>query len=396
MVGRVSVHPFPARMAPDLVSAQLHSLPPDVLLLDPMMGSGSFVIEAVRDGYECIGVDSDPLAILITAAAASDADAEVIRAASKTVLETPEATIDDLGVNAETREFIDYWFDPTARDKLARLAIGIHDSPDEAKDILWCAFSRLIITKTKGASRARDVSHSRPHVVREHAAIDPVERFPSSVDEVLRKRAGLSAAERSSLTLLRGDARQLPLHDGTVGAIVTSPPYLTAIDYLRGHRLSLVWMGHSIKDLRTLRGENIGSERGVARPEYLDAVFDAAVKGAVPARRERVINRYLVDLDLLVRELSRVTCRGGTVTFVVANSNHSGTAVMIDDALSVLGASAGLVEADRIQRMLPSHSRYLPPPTSGTATLDLRMRSETILTFQKRASDNSATVAVPA
>jgi SAM-dependent methyltransferase len=374
-------------MAPDLVTSQLGSLPREVLLLDPMMGSGSFVIEAVKDGYECIGIDSDPLAVLITAAAASKTSVEEIRDAGKAVLESPASTIDDLGVDDETRDFIDYWFDPEARDKLARLALGIKASPAETRDILWCAFSRLIITKTKGASRARDVSHSRPHVVRELAAIDPIERFSSSVEDVIRKRAGLSDDQRSRLTLLRGDARQLPLADDSIGAIVTSPPYLTAIDYLRGHRLSLVWMDHALEDLRSLRGENIGSERGAARPDHLDGAFDAAVKGAVPARRERVINRYLVDVDLLVRELARVTVPGGVVTFVVANSNHSGTAVMIDDALSVLGASADLVEADRIQRMLPSQNRYLPPPTSGTATLDLRMRSETILTFRKDQVD---------
>ncbi|MFB9314268.1 hypothetical protein [Nocardioides plantarum] len=386
MVGRVSVHPFPARMAPDLVTSQLGSLPREVLLLDPMMGSGSFVIEAIKDGYECIGIDSDPLAVLITAAAASDASAKSIRHACVAVLGTPATTINDLDVDEETLDFIDYWFDPEARDKLTRLAVGIKDAPTETRDTLWCAFSRLIVTKTQGASRARDVSHSRPHVVRELAAIDPIERFTSSVEDVIRKRAGFSASERTRLTLLRGDARRLPMRNESVGAIVTSPPYLTAIDYLRGHRLSLVWMGHALKDLRSLRGENIGSERGATRPEHLDTAFSAAVKGTVPPRRERVINRYLIDVELLVKELARVTAPGGTVTFVVANSNHSGTAIMIDDALSVIGANADLVETARVQRLLPAQSRYLPPPTGGSATLDLRMRSETILTFLKRVS----------
>lgn len=385
MVGRVSVHPFPARMAPELVSAQLKSLPREAVLLDPMMGSGSFVLKAAREGFRCIGVDSDPLALLISSAAASVCPAEDAQAAGDAIASAPPCGIADLGVDDETREFIDFWFDPDARDKLSALAIGIRESDPSFRDVLWCAFSRLIITKTLGASRARDVSHSRPHVVRDKAAIDPIERFAASVAEVLRRRAGLDAEQRAALTLLRGDARALPLADGAVGAIVTSPPYLTAIDYLRGHRMSLVWMGHSIAALRDLRGQNIGSERGSARPEHLLQAFEAAVKGQVSPRREAVINRYLGDLDGLLSELARVTGDNGTITFVVANSTHSGTAVNIDDAIAELASASGLTEHGRIQRLIPTTSRYLPPPTSAGGKLDSRMKIETILTFRRSA-----------
>ena len=33
------------------------------------------------------------------------------------------------------------------------------------------------------------------------------------------------------------------MQQGSVDLTVTSPPYLNAIDYLRGHKMSLVWMG---------------------------------------------------------------------------------------------------------------------------------------------------------
>ena len=55
--------------------------------------------------------------------------------------------------------------------------------------------------------------------------------------------------------------QSIPIKDGIADLVVTSPPYLNAIDYLRGHKLSLVWMGHQIEELRELRSANIGSER---------------------------------------------------------------------------------------------------------------------------------------
>jgi DNA modification methylase len=40
-----------------------------------------------------------------------------------------------------------------------------------------------------------------------------------------------------------GNAQQLPLQDNSVDLIVTSPPYASnAIDYMRAHKFSLVWL----------------------------------------------------------------------------------------------------------------------------------------------------------
>ena len=66
----------------------------------------------------------------------------------------------------------------------------------------------MIITKDAGASRARDVSHSRPHVVREKAAIDPIERYVASAELVaLRHQAARALSQRTGITHLeRGDA----------------------------------------------------------------------------------------------------------------------------------------------------------------------------------------------
>ncbi len=43
--------------------------------------------------------------------------------------------------------------------------------------------------------------------------------------------------------------------------IVTSPPYASnAIDYMRAHKFSLVWMGFSVDDLGQRRSRTIGGE----------------------------------------------------------------------------------------------------------------------------------------
>jgi DNA modification methylase len=63
--------------------------------------------------------------------------------------------------------------------------------------------------------------------------------------------------------ITRGDARALPLADGAADLILTSPPYLNAIDYMRARGLTLVWLGYPLDVLRDARGGAIGTERGL-------------------------------------------------------------------------------------------------------------------------------------
>ena len=54
---------------------------------------------------------------------------------------------------------------------------------------------------------------------------------------------------------------QLQMGLSTIDLIVTSPPYANALDNMRAHKFSLVWLGKSIGNLSEMRAEYIGSER---------------------------------------------------------------------------------------------------------------------------------------
>ncbi len=63
-----TIHPFPARMAPD---SALHAIPnrstgPALTVLDPMCGSGTVLAAALQHGHNAVGVDIDPLAVMMS------------------------------------------------------------------------------------------------------------------------------------------------------------------------------------------------------------------------------------------------------------------------------------------------------------------------------------------
>jgi hypothetical protein len=117
-----------------------------------------------------------------------------------------------------------------------RLRVTIAEvSKRHVREILWCAFSRLIITKQAGASLALDVAHSRPHKVSDKTVIRPIAQFETAVHAVVSAIPFRTPHPSPRASIRRADARKLPVDDSTVDVAICSPPYLNAIDYLRGH-----------------------------------------------------------------------------------------------------------------------------------------------------------------
>lgn len=383
------IHPFPARMAPEVALAKIELLTkPGHVVLDPMCGSGTVIRVAAEQGRRGIGADLDPLAVIITGSTcnpgwstdlAGRAD-DVLRMARRKRASLPTWIAND----RETREFVEYWFGPDQIDDLARIAKVLIDLP-RRDNALRLALSRLIVTKDMGASLARDTAHSRPHRVRDENDFDVIGAYRASALRLEKLNTSSSTWTRSSVR--RGDARTLGfVARNSVDLVVTSPPYLNAIDYLRGHRMSLVWMGWTVEEVRNLRGETIGAERSLLQedPSAAEIAREAVPAFSdLPQRHQGMLLRFTHDIDRICRTLGRVVKRRGHAVLVVADSQLKGIPIGNAALCATAGRRHGFEVVDRQLRPLPAHHRYLPPPTTAPGALSQRMKEEVILTLQK-------------
>jgi DNA modification methylase len=380
----LSLHPFPARMAPDLALSKLGELKRKSVVLDPMVGSGTVARQALKLGHTVIGVDLDPLAVLISKVSTTVVlDGEIGEAAKRLVCAATDLDPDNIWLpwldgDLEGEAFVDYWFGARQRDDLRRLAYLLHypamiNVSADTADVLRLALSRIIVTKAQCASLARDTSHSRPHKVAEESSYDIFDGFYKSVVET-RKR--LLLADHGLARITRGDARSLDhVEDESVGVVLTSPPYLNAIDYLRGHRMSLIWLGHKIADLSATRSVSIGSERqpdiGFDRDLLAAVTAKMGDTSALPPRFRGIIDRYVGDLYRMAEEVRRVLKPSGTATFVMGDSCLKGVFIRNSDALLGVAVRVGLRLTDRVERDLPAQHRYLPMPKGGALSKSL-------------------------
>ncbi len=185
-LGRNPIHPFPARMAPGIALEALGEGTTALRVLDPMAGSGTVLAVARANGHRAFGVDLDPLAVLLAGVWTRSVDTERVNGKAIEVLKRARTAFDNLTSgyaypsrsDEETQNFLRYWFDDYARCQLAALSTAISRVHDDAtRDVLWCGFSRLIITKSAGASLAMDLSHSRPHKKFTRAPVKPFDRL---------------------------------------------------------------------------------------------------------------------------------------------------------------------------------------------------------------------------
>ena|SRR5208337_2148379 len=122
------IHPFPARMAPEIVLTKLASLKPGQIVLDPMVGSGLVLSTAAKAGIRSIGVDIDPLSILISSVASTKVNSDDVydgiellfkKIKSKRNISQKLSWIDS---DIETSNFINYWYYKKQINQLRKLA----------------------------------------------------------------------------------------------------------------------------------------------------------------------------------------------------------------------------------------------------------------------------------
>ena len=383
-----TIHPFPARMAPEIA---LDCIPKAdrgkaQRILDPMCGSGTVLSAAVQRGHHATGVDLDPLAILMTRVATSPLDTSECDQLREQIVNA--ATSDrDAGLpwsDYETRRFAHYWFADRQRVQLARLSRAIDDLPaGPLRALAQISLSRTVITKAPKASLAADTSHSRPHRVSDTSNYDVIAGFSLAITNLAR----LLEARRlvGSAEAHLGDCRTLePVATASIDIVVTSPPYFNAIDYMRGHKFALIWLGYSIPELRAIRSSSIGAERALDCPVEVQAaeLLAQIENDAVDPTRlpTEILARYSHDLLLLARQMKRVLKPGARLIAVVGNSTLRGNFIRNDSLVERALQHYGFNTERSVERPLPENKRYLPIATAASSSsITRRMRTETIL-----------------
>lgn len=419
-----NLHSFPAKFPPQIPDLFIKGLSePGDLVLDPMMGSGTTLIEALRLKRKPAGCDIDPLSILMSKVKLTSLPPretlrigyEILERAKKRKTDNKEELVSNFEVRFDksSKKFINYWFAQDTQLELLALIEEIEKIEDKRlEEFFLVAFSSSIITKNGGVSLALDLAHTRPHRAKKVTDVDGniivdkdlsdyskkrrkylVKKLRSAFDmfkiKIEENIKSLSGVEEGAPILEVADSQKLPFQENSIDLIVTSPPYAAvAIDYMRAHKFSLVWFGYSIKELTHLRSQYIGGDSitGVEyenMPEVIKEKIDE-LEG-VDEKKSRVLHRYYSEMLRASKEMFRVLKPNSCAILVVGNSIMKGVDTEIEKCFSEIGKltgfevpAIGIRNLDRDKRMMPAGKNI-----DYTSTIQKRMHQEYIIGFYK-------------
>jgi hypothetical protein len=357
--GTHGLFPYRGKFHPQMTKALLNvmGLRPGDTVLDPMMGSGTVLIEARLMGIHSIGIDASPFCAFM---AKVKADAitipieplqESLRVSDKVFQffnqKAPEVNPAQLpkAGRGHTSNLSRWSEDSGGKSKkptrtVTKLPAGLEAGP--IRDFLLLAY-----LDSAGYSER---SQRKSHAVQFRAIL---ERYVFAVEKIQKVLSGTESDLGTAKPTI-GDARNLKIPDETIDGVLFSPPYSFALDYVENDASHLRYLGIDTDALRT---RMIG------------------LMGQTP--RDRV-ETYRKDMEAVLGECFRVLKEGKLCTIVVGtNNNQIGKALDLPPE-EVQGTDQFLSEAG--QRLGLKPVRTFRRQITGMANT---MRTESILVVQK-------------
>lgn len=415
--GPHGIHEYRGKFFPQLVRSLLNiaETEPGAKVLDPMSGSGTTAVEAVLLGCQAHGLDMNPLSVLVSQTkcdilAVPPAQlAEQFAAVNADLLAKPAAPERSLAwlntLSEPDRAYLSNWFAPEALAALDRIMIRIQQIPNLAcRHLFMVSLSNILRRvswqKDDDLRVRRDVSDELPDVISEF--LTELNRSVKIILAFLYENQGQTIGLAH---ICEGNAQQadrlLAAYTGRIDAIITSPPYATALPYLDTDRLSLYYLGllsrpeHRSRDYQMIGNREISNGRRQAYwAEYeqnrgrltggitavIDRIHHLNQDANVGFRRQNLpslLARYFFDMRRVLETFPRLL-RPGAPAFVVVGNNHTiagGERVEIetDQLLGELGEVAGLYLVEQIpMEMLVSRDIFKKNASSAETILCFR------------------------
>lgn len=354
------------------------ALPPDAIVLDPWNGSGTTTYAASALGLRSIGVDLNPVMIIVARARLlASSESDHLRPLAASILSHMRAHTSMLA----TTDALLTWFQPKTAalirtieqnirsnliGTLTKSEDGIHlDRISGTAATLYVALfatCRKLVAEFQSSNPTwlRKPKNEEGRVCASRATL--VRLFSQNVrgmaealvaqEESDLLRGPIPERGHSSISLADTTAMRLP--SSSVDFVLTSPPYCTRIDYTAATRIELAVLEPLLTTTASTLGQQmIGSTRVPSDPISADPSWgptcarflDALQNHSSKASRSYYLPTHLDYFSKMSRSLCRITDSlkpGGQAILVVQDSYYKDVHNDVPTIISEIGARVGL------------------------------------------------------
>lgn len=277
-----AIHRYSGKFIPQIARQAIELLTePGELVLDPYAGSGTTLLEAMMLGRRSVGVDLNPLAVLISTTKVTpiehgalerlwhlamaipftgEADELDIWGGAGEMAGTSPAAVDD--------PYLHKWFPPEVVAGLSAIKSFADGQEDQRlRNLTLVAMSDILRKVSRAHQGFPNVMFDRKREVKASVRNEFLGRLKdiiTAVGDLYDATVPLNKLHEPKLVL--GRAEDPHVLNGSVDAVVSHPPYIGSVPYAEYGQLSLKWLGTDPKELDTsLTGGKRQSKDVVAR-----------------------------------------------------------------------------------------------------------------------------------
>ncbi|MCX8188923.1 MAG: site-specific DNA-methyltransferase, partial [Nitrososphaeria archaeon] len=302
-------------------------------VLDPFCGSGTTLLASKERGINSVGVDVMPLAVFVSQVKTMDYDINYLKNIARDIFSLKFVPPSLKGLSP----LIKRAFTKFALEDILFFKQAISEIKDPvAKNFFTLA---LISASNKVSMAYKDGSMIK---IRKRRNIPPFRPIFKRVVKKMLNDLKTFQARKSIIKVYMGDARRMDfLEDCIFDAIITSPPYLNIIDYIKVYAIeNELFFGQTKYDgLRSYIGLDV--EKDYSEFEYLD----------IPS----IGKAYFRDMKDVLLEMYRVLSSNGNVVIVVGEGIFSNKIVPVPFILSDIAKNVGF----KVKKIIHANKRIV-------------------------------------
>jgi DNA modification methylase len=288
-------HSYPARFIPQIPLTFIKLFAKeDETVLDPFCGCGTTLVEAFLNNRNSIGNDFNPLGILISKVKTTLIDENEFKhlnrklAAMKRYLDLDYRRVEERVGDLPNRK-ISKIFNKVVISKLESIRETLLEIKEEGHNDVY-NLGRVALSSTIWS------------LVENGNGIEVDDLFLKKVKYMENELYETAKVIKKApwVKLINGDARKLKVETNSTDLIVTSPPYVNALDYYRAHMYNMLWLG---MDFDIFRKHEIGGHSHFIMNRF------------------RLLSEYLGDMLRSMIEMNRVLKNDKLCIIVVGNSS---------------------------------------------------------------------------
>lgn len=345
-----------------LVREYAQQAQPGARIVDPFSGSGTTALVCAQLGHDGYGLDINPFLVWFATAKTRNYDARELADTARALPEicrTARALLNEGGLWEPPIFNIERWWNSRALQALKATlqAIRLSSLTQAGQDLVKIAFCRTMISSSSAAFNHQSMSFKSSHQI----AGEPervVDMFLANAEAILESAA---AALPGTATLFELDSRRMNENPaGTFDMLLTSPPYVNRMSYVRELRPYMYWMGYLTGsagagelDWRAIGGtwgsatSNLNAWEPPAAGTPIDGNISSVCRSIARDGKKNggllstYVVKYFHDMWEHFQAAHRALNPGGTAVYIVGNSTFYGHVVPAQDWYAAMLSELG-------------------------------------------------------